>query len=293
MDNPGSVNIVVGPITPFKSDGELNLVALNDEVEYVLKAGATEIVAAGYLIQDFPLLSIAERKMLIEETASSVDKKVPLVAGINGRTTLEARELIEFVKSLPIAKVMSGVPFGKKPTAHEIRGYFDFVNRHAPAPILLYNQSPLGVDLAGESVGDLMKFSNVCSIKETTQDFARIQGTFKITKRLKKQLYTTSGVMFPSLSLGIRNISVPPILVKLAGRLARAYDQGDLELASEMQDAILEFHGIGIKKSSSSIYRAGFRILGIDLGYERGPYSDLERGEEKIVENFLKRTGIL
>ncbi len=293
MDRHDSVKIIVGPVTPFKADGKLDLAALDEEVAYVIQEGASEVVAAGYLIQDYTLLSTCERKELIERTAAAVGKKVPLVAGVNGRTTLESRELIEFVRALSVSKVISGIPFGRRPSLQEIYGYFDFLNEQAPAPIFFYHHPGLGFELPAEAVDRLMQLSNVGYLKETSHDFKKIEASRSITKKRNKELYTTSEVMLPSLLFGIRGISVPPILVGLAKRLISAYSRGDLESAKQIQETILQFQRLLIKKTSSSIYRAGFRMLGIDIGHERAPYLDLEQEEEKVLEDFLRQAGIL
>lgn len=293
MDRCDSVKIIVGPITPFRADGKMDLAALDEEVAYVIQEGASEVVAAGYLIQDYPLLSTRERKELMERTVSAVGNKVPLVAGVNGRTTLETRELIEFVRALGVSKVISGIPFGRRPSLQEIYGYFDSVNEQAPAPIFFYHHPGLGLELPAEAVDRLMQFSNVGYLKETSHDFKKIQAAKSITKKWNKELYTTSEVMLPSLLFGIRGISVPPILVRLAKRLLDAYGRGDLESAKDIQETVIQFQRLSIKKASSSIYRAGFRILGIDIGRERRPYLDLEPEEEKLLAEFLRRAGIL
>jgi dihydrodipicolinate synthase/N-acetylneuraminate lyase len=138
-----------------------------------------------------------------------------------------------------------------------------------------------------------MQLSNVSYLKETSHDFKKIEASRSITKKRNKELYTTSEVMLPSLLFGIRGISVPPILVGLAKRLISAYSRGDLESAKQIQETILQFQRLLIKKTSSSIYRAGFRMLGIDIGHERAPYLDLEQEEEKVLEDFLRQAGIL
>lgn len=288
-----SVKIIVGPITPFKADGRLDLAALDEEIAYVIQEGASEVVAAGYLIQDYPLLSTRERIALTERTASAVGKNVPLVAGVNGRTTLETQELIEFVRPLGVSRVISGIPFGRRPSLQEIYGYFDFLNEQAPAPIFFYHHPGLGFELPAEAVERLMQLTNVGYLKETSHDFKKIGASQSITKKWNKELYTTSEVMLPSLLVGIRGISVPPILVGLAKKLLNAFSRGDLESAKHIQETIMQFQRLSIKKTSSSIYRAGFRLLGIDIGHERAPYLDLEPEEEKVLKDFLRKAGIL
>ncbi|MBI4522829.1 MAG: dihydrodipicolinate synthase family protein [Deltaproteobacteria bacterium] len=292
MDACDPVKIIVGPITPFKSDGKLDLAALDEEVTYVIHQGASEVIAAGFLIQDYPLLSTRERKELMEKTASAVGNKASLVAGVNGRTILETGKLIEFVTALGASRVISGIPYGRRPSLQEIYSYFDFLNEQAPAPIFFYHHPALGLELPAEGVNRLMQLSNVGCLKETRHDFKIIELSQSITKKWNKELYTTSEVMLPSLLFGIRGISVPPILVGLAKRLSSAYSRGDLDLARDIQGNILEFQRLPIKKASSSIYRAGFRIIGIDIGHERAPYEDLEPQEEKVLKDFLKKAGI-
>lgn len=67
MDRHDSVKIIVGPVTPFKADGKLDLAALDEEVAYVIQEGASEVVAAGYLIQDYPHLDLEQEEEKVLE----------------------------------------------------------------------------------------------------------------------------------------------------------------------------------------------------------------------------------
>ena len=76
----------VALITPFHSDGSIDLSALDRLVEYQIKGGADFLCIMGTTAET-PTLTSAEKQLLREHLVERVAGRVPLLMGCGGNST--------------------------------------------------------------------------------------------------------------------------------------------------------------------------------------------------------------
>ena len=93
----------VAIITPFKSNFEVDLQALGNMIDYVIKGGVEYIVTLG-TTGETPTISKEEKIAIIQYTYEKVSDRIPVIVGIGGNNT---QELINDLQTFPFAKAMA------------------------------------------------------------------------------------------------------------------------------------------------------------------------------------------
>ena len=101
---------IIAPFTtPFKANGEIDLTLIKPQVDWLIENGVHGLAAGGSTGEGHAL-SREEYLSLMTETASSLNGRVPLVAGIIANSTSEVIERGKSVKSLNVAALQITPP---------------------------------------------------------------------------------------------------------------------------------------------------------------------------------------
>ena len=78
----------VALVTPFKSNGDVDLDALSKIIDFVIDGGTEYVVTLG-TTGETPTLSKEEKIAIVRFTYEKVNSRVPVVVGIGGNNTAE------------------------------------------------------------------------------------------------------------------------------------------------------------------------------------------------------------
>ena len=281
-----SGGIVAGPLSTFDSAGRFDFTLYERIVDFLIESGVDAVVAAGYMIQNFTYLTLDERKEIIVRTQQFVGGRKPVVAGISGRTTNEALELLAFSESKGVQAVLSSAPYGNRVSASECLSYFQEISKRSSTPVFVYNHPDLGMDMPVSLLTELSKIKNIKYIKDVGFDVIKFARLVQETKD-NTIIFGVSEIMLPCLVMGVEGISAPPPLVGLAKELMLAYHESDHKTALRLQRKILDYPQHLIKKRSDLVAREALRAFGLDTGFPRAPFDNLEPSEEKMIREFV------
>jgi 4-hydroxy-tetrahydrodipicolinate synthase len=164
----------VAIITPFKSNFEVDLQALGNMIDHVIKGGVEYIVSLG-TTGETPTVSKEEKIAIIQYTYEKVNNRIPIVVGIGGNNT---HELIADLQTFPLAKavaVLSASPYYSKPSQQGLFEHYQALAAASPKPILLYNvPGRTGRNMTAATTIRLAKeVRNIAGIKEASGDMAQ------------------------------------------------------------------------------------------------------------------------
>lgn len=128
----------VAIITPFKNDSSIDFAALGRVIEHVIKGGINYIVAMGTTGESVTLTK-DEKQALISYVVESVDKRVPIIAGIGGNNTQEVINNIRHTDLSAIDGILSVAPYYNKPTQRGLLQHFKAIATCSPISVILYN----------------------------------------------------------------------------------------------------------------------------------------------------------
>ena len=161
--------------TPFKPDCSVDADLLVKQVDALVRAGCTGIVALGSLGEGGSL-GVDEKKAVLRLCREALAGRAPLVAGVAAMTTADAIHLAELGADAGCEGLMVLPPYVYKGDWPETRAHFDAVIGATPLPCMLYN-NPIayGTDVRPEQMVDLaVSLPNLVAVKESSADVRRV-----------------------------------------------------------------------------------------------------------------------
>lgn len=165
----------VAVVTPFKNDTSIDFAAMGKIIEHVIKGGVNYIVLLG-TTGEASTLSRDEKNALVSFVTESVDRRLPVVLGIGGNSTLEVISSIKKVNFEGIDAVLSVVPYYNKPGQKGLYQHFRQISASSPVPVILYNvPSRTSANLMPETCLELAHdCENIIGIKEASGNIEQI-----------------------------------------------------------------------------------------------------------------------
>jgi 4-hydroxy-tetrahydrodipicolinate synthase len=167
--------VVPAITTPFKPDLSVDADLLVKQVDALVRAGCTGIVALGSLGEGGSL-SFDEKKAVLRLCREALAGRAPLVAGIAAMTTADAVRLAELAADTGCDGLMVLPPYVYRGDWRETRAHFAAVIEETPLECMLYN-NPIayGTDVLPEQVLDLAaSLPNLVAVKESSADVRRV-----------------------------------------------------------------------------------------------------------------------
>jgi len=161
--------------TPFKPDLSVDADLLVKQVDALVRAGCTGIVALGSLGEGGSL-SFDEKKAVLRLCKEALAGRASLVAGVAALTTAEAERLAELAREQGADGLMVLPPYVYKGDWRETKAHFHAVIAETPLPCMLYN-NPIayGTDVLPEQLVELAQsLPNLVAVKESSADARRV-----------------------------------------------------------------------------------------------------------------------
>jgi 4-hydroxy-tetrahydrodipicolinate synthase len=167
--------VVPAITTPFKADLSVDADLLVKQVDALVRAGCTGVVALGSLGEGGSL-SFDEKKAVLRLCREALAGRAPLVAGVAAMTTADAVRLAELAAEQGCDGLMVLPPYVYRGDWRETRAHFAAVIGETTLPCMLYN-NPIayGTDVLPEQVLDLASsLPNLVAVKESSADVRRV-----------------------------------------------------------------------------------------------------------------------
>jgi len=161
--------------TPFKPDLSVDAELLVKQVDALVRAGCSGIVALGSLGEGGSL-SFDEKKAVLRLCKEALAGRGSLVAGVAALTTAEACRLAELGAEQGASGLMVLPPYVYRGDWRETRAHFEAVVAETPLPCMLYN-NPIayGSDVLPEQLLELARsLPNLVAVKESSADVRRV-----------------------------------------------------------------------------------------------------------------------
>jgi 4-hydroxy-tetrahydrodipicolinate synthase len=181
----------VAMITPFREDGEVDLEAVVNVFEYIIRGGIDYVVVMGTTAET-ATLSDQERKQVVETIIKTNNNRVPLVLGIGGNNTTAVVSSVKNTDLTAFEAVLSVCPYYSRPSQEGIYQHFKHIAEASPKPIILYNVPPrTGVSISNETTNRMAKnLSKIVGIKDAT---GNLESVISLINTAPQGLHVISG----------------------------------------------------------------------------------------------------
>jgi dihydrodipicolinate synthase/N-acetylneuraminate lyase len=189
--------------TPFDAKGAVDRKAFRDNINRLMKAGATGVVACG-CTGEFWSLSAAEKAMLYADAVAAMKGRGTVIVGVGCVGPQDTIALAHEAKAAGADGVLVLPPYFVKLSDDEIFAHYKTVNAAVKLPVMVYNIPGNAVNAVSPALADrLADLDKVVAIKESSGDWNNFYATMIAVKdRLRVFCGPSSVFGAPAVSLG-------------------------------------------------------------------------------------------
>ncbi|GLQ88703.1 4-hydroxy-tetrahydrodipicolinate synthase [Dyella flagellata] len=267
-------------VTPFGSDGALDLAAFGRLLDFQIAGGTQAVVVAGST-GEAHMLEHDEYDRLLAYAVEHVAGRIPVIAGTGEAATAKTVALTQRARALGADAALVVAPYYVRPTQEGLRRHFLEVADRGGLPVILYNvPSRTACDLAPGTTEVLRDHPAIIGIKEARADAERIQRSVELARPDFVYLSGDDGSGAQAMLAGAAGVvSVVANLAPKAFRaLCDAATAGDRTAAARC-NAVLEPLVQALNCAPNPIaVKAGLPELGLGTAMPRLPLVELEQG---------------
>ena len=286
--------IIPATITCFASDGKLDLKATRAHLEFVIAGGVHGVFALG-TNGEAPLLTLEEKRRVIDAVTEHVAGRVPVIVGVGCPGTWETVELARHA-SVAGADALSVVtPYYFPLTCEGIAHHYQTVAGATTLPLYIYHiPKRTGNTLSLDVVKTLAQVPNICGMKDSTGEIAWLA---EIHQNLPKfsLLVGTDSLLYEGLSLGSDGCvsAIANVFPKLVVRLYTATVQGNGKEAALLQEKILRIRSLFRQFPYLSAIKLSLELCGFSVGSVRAPLVSPTPSEKERLKATLEALDIV
>ena len=289
--------VIVPLVTPFDDQNRIDFPAFRQVVDFVIAKGVHAVMVGGTTGEGM-MLSLEERKALLEAAVQQADRRVQVIAHTGCIDTGSTVELSRHASQAGADIVSAIVPYFFTFSDEQIYTHYMTVAEAIPdTPLLLYVfPGNAKNDISPALLGRLLSAApNIVGIKSSNDDLVRFQdyvhtGGEGFTACLGVDELMLGGLVFGSHAQISGNAnSFPEPFVQLF----QAFQSGDLQRAQQLQhvvNSIVRIHQAG---STTAFFKATLQLRGVPGGRVRSPMRELSPEELEEVKNEAEQAGLL
>ena len=291
----------VALVTPMTNTGALDIPSLRSLLQFHLESGTDGLCILG-TTGEAAVLSMQERKMVLDVAVEEVKGKIPILVGTG---TIDP----EHVKEQTLQAIDCGcdaslvvTPYYVKPPQRGLMRHFETM-ADLGLPVCIYNvPGRTGVDFLPENIGKLAGHPNIVAVKEATGDVSRvakIQEACEANGVPKDSLLLLSGDDGSTdefvLTGGDGCISVTAnVAPSQMHNLMMAALKKDTEEVQRINSPLRRLHKDEFCEANPIPIKWAVKRIGkIDCAYLRPPLDELSPDLRGVVENALKEAGVI
>lgn len=274
-------------VTPFDDIGEIDWAAFDALVEMQVAARVTGLVVSG-TTGESPTLTVQEKLSIIRRVKAKYSDKLYVMAGTGGNNTQQSVELSRLASDSGADAMLVVTPPYNKPNMTGMIAHYREIANAQEKPICLYHvPGRTAQSLNPSQIAEICSVKNVSMVKEASGDIALFSRALNLSKAT---FFTGDDPTFlASMSVGGHGvISVfSNIFPKSAVNLYNAFQTGNIELAKNINNALLPFIDAMFIETNPCPAKACLAHMGIIKNNFRLPLATVSKASyEKIIEIY-------
>ncbi|NNC61328.1 MAG: dihydrodipicolinate synthase family protein [Eudoraea sp.] len=275
--------------TKFTREDTLDLDMFLKNIKAQISAGVSGIILGGTL-GEASTLEEEEKEVLVKSTVELVSGKIPVIMNIAEQSTRGALKAVRNAEKYGANGLMVLPPMRYKANATETVTYFSEIAKSTSLPIMIYNNPvDYGIEVSLPMFEELISFSNIQAVKESTRDITNIT---RLRNRFGDRL---------SILCGVDTLALESLLAGADGWVAGLVCAFPRETVS-----IFKWAKEGKHKEALALYRWFMPLLELDINpqlvqnikmaevatglgteYVRAPRLPLQGEERKRVQGII------
>ena len=287
--------LVPAAITIFNSKGEIDRDKTKKFLQHLINEGVHGLFVAGST-GEYPLMTMEQRKEIIDIGVEAVEGKVPLFAGTGHNSTKIVVELSEYAQDAGADAVIASLPHYPKPTQEALYQHYKTVAEAVNIPVFIYSwPGQYGVDIDPETVGRLAEDGYIQGIKDSNSNLDHTAEIIQLTgeKITVFQGYETK--IFSALCIGADGAICTSgnIIPKEEVEIYSLFREGKIEQARKKQLSLFGLFNVLYTRDDTQLLKEGIKMLGFDVGNALMPTSELSPDIKERLREELRKLGKL
>lgn len=285
--------VIAVVLTPFDNEENIDYSALERLIEFMLSKGIHGLFTCGSFSLG-PLMSLQERKKVLEFTVKINRNRVPIIAQIGAINTRTAVELARHAQSLGVDAIASIPPFYIPTDEEATYAHFKEIIEAVNIPVYVYNNLWTGRIISPRLLKRLVKLGYQ-GMKDAGEDFQLHCRYLRSVPSGFNLLMGTEILAIPALSMGVKGFTSGTVnaFPELNVELFRLFKEGKLDQAAKLQQKILKLVEILSMGPVISTMYACVKLRGLKFGQPRKPLLPLSFGLQEKIKNRIIHLGLL
>jgi 4-hydroxy-tetrahydrodipicolinate synthase len=285
---------MVALVTPFK-DGKVDWQSLENLIEFHIQNGTRGIVPCG-TTGESATLSHEEHDAVVKTVVSSVNKRVPVIAGTGSNSTAEAVRLTRAAEKSGADGALMISPYYNRPTQEGVYQHYRKVASEVGIPIIVYNiPGRTGSKIEPETLARLAEIDNIAGVKEAT---GSVDQAIDVIRLCGDRLAVYSGedsLIFSLMALGGQGVisTVANVAPKQTADLADACLKGDWESGRALQFKLIPLIRSLFSETNPIPVKTALSLMGKCSGELRLPLTPMAEGNLKKLNQAMADFGLL
>ena len=286
---------IVAIVTPFKN-GQVDTLKFKELIEFQIKSGIQGIVPCG-TTGESPTLTFEDHHRVVETCVTTVNKRIPVIAGTGSNATAEAVALTQHAAKAGADGALVVTPYYNKPTQKGLYLHFKAVADSVKIPIILYNiEGRTARNIETDTVARLARdCKNIVGVKEASGNLQQIKDVHRVCGDKFIIFSGDDALTLPVMEIGgVGVISVVAnIIPKDVAALVTAFNAGNKVKASEINDKMIPLiKAIFIETNPIPVKKA-MELLGMCSSQMRLPLCEMEEANIEKLKVALHNYGLL
>ncbi|MBF1569702.1 MAG: 4-hydroxy-tetrahydrodipicolinate synthase [Prevotella shahii] len=234
-------------VTPFKTDGSIDYMALKRLVEYQTENGADFLCVLG-TTGETPCLDREEREEVKRFVVEVNQGKLPVLLGCGGNNTVAVVKELQTMDLRGVDGILSVCPYYNKPSQEGLYRHFKMIAENSPLPIVLYNvPGRTGINMKAETTVRLATdCRNIIAVKEAGGSLEQVDEIIKNKPAHFDVLSGDDALAFPMIASGAAGVIsvIGNALPREFSRMIRLEFNGEYEPARKIHHRFTELYSL-------------------------------------------------
>jgi 4-hydroxy-tetrahydrodipicolinate synthase len=300
MSNARFGEVITAMVTPFASDGSLDVGAARSLAARLIAHGSEGLVLSG-TTGESPTLSEQEKLTLFENVVDEVGDRAAIIAGTGTYNTAESIELTKEASKLGVDACLAVTPYYSKPPQNGLLAHFRAIADASSVPIVLYDiPGRTGRKIERPTLVELARHDRIVGVKDAVGDAsetAHLRQELDAAGRHDFEIYSGDDIMLmPHLAAGA--VGIVSVCSHIIGpqikQIFAAFNDGKVEEAQRIYLEYLPLMNTMMTITGSPIpIKAALDIVGVSVGAPRLPLVAATDDELVSIRSAMEQAGLL
>jgi 4-hydroxy-tetrahydrodipicolinate synthase len=281
--------------TPMKDDNSIDYKGLEQLIQHLIDGGMNCLLVGGST-GEYSLMSMEERKEVIQFVCDTSKGRIPVMAGTGCHRTEDTIELTKYAAEAGADCALVINPYYMTTSRQGIIDHYKAVAENSSIGIVIYHYpDATGVEMDPELINEISQIDGIVGIKNTA-DGEHTSKLIALTKDNPNFAVLTGfeHLILPTLAIG--GHGAVGVAHNLAPRkIAKLYDlvvnENNLKEATKLNQDLLDLYNAIEEETIPGTVKAGLEALGLSGGSSRLPLVPASENFKSRIENVLIELG--